>query len=198
MKKLLFCLCAMAMSLATFAQKGKSEVGINLDVAPTFSTSPVSANLGIGAKYRYGISNRFRLDANFTYYFNSLTELDNDYYDRVSMFDISVNAHYLIKLNDKMTFYPLAGLGFVKVSTNYKSNEEHEGGSSVPGGYDKDIFDKMEAEKNGPAKSNIVLNIGAGFEYAITDHLSAGVEIKYPIAVDVAPIPISLGVAYKF
>ena len=118
MKKLLIVMCAFMMALGAYAQKGKSEVGINLDLAPTFSTDPASANLGIGAKYRYGISNKFRLDAHFTYYFPSVTELDAEKYDKISMFDISVNIQYLIKFKERFTFYPLAGLGFVKVKVD--------------------------------------------------------------------------------
>ncbi len=196
MKKLLLCICAITLSLGAFAQKGKSEVGINLDLAPTFSTDPASVNLGIGAKYRYNLSNRFRLDANFTYYFNSLTELDytdkdaNAEYEKLNMFDISVNVHYLCKIGDKITVYPLAGLGYINVSPKW------EFGSTKYGMGDEE--QKALAEKNGPAKHNIVFNIGGGFEYAITDHLSANAEIKFPILVDINPMPISLGVTYKF
>lgn len=190
----------MMLSIGAFAQKGKSEVGINIDLAPTFSTEPASVNLGVGAKYRYGISNKFRLDANFTYYFQSLTELEPEIgdYDKISMFDISVNVHYLLKLNEKMTFYPLAGLGYINVSPNW----DFESGSSRSGWDDfndyKDKYDQMYAEKEGPNKHNIVFNIGAGFEYALTDHLNLNAEIKFPILVDINPMPISLGVCYKF
>lgn len=180
----------MMLSVSVFAQKGKSEVGINVDVAPTLSTEPVSMNLGFGAKYRYGLSNRFRLDANFTYYLNSMVKLDEKNYDKLSMMDISVNVHYLIKCGNKMTFYPLAGLGYIKLSPDWNIKST--------GNPDKDLYNKLEAEKDGPAKTNIVLNIGAGFDYHISDHLSANVELKYPVAVDVTPIPISLGVIYKF
>lgn len=196
MKKLLHCFCAMALSLGAFAQKGKSEVGINVDLAPTFSTDPASLNLGIGAKYRYNMSNRFRLDANFTYYFNSLSDLHyedkevNASYDKIKMFDISLNVHYLCRIGEKITVYPLAGLGYINVSPNWyvKSTGNQIG----------NIVNEAEAEKNGPAKHNIVLNLGGGFEYAITDHISANAEIKFPILVDINPMPISLGVTYKF
>lgn len=44
MKKLLFCLCAMAMYLATFAQKGESRVGINLNASLGDGRGPDIAN----------------------------------------------------------------------------------------------------------------------------------------------------------
>ena len=199
MKKLLLIVCAMMLSIGAFAQKGKSEVGINFDIAPTFSTEPASVNLGLGAKYRYGISNKFRLDANFTYFFNSLTELDPDTeyeYDRVSMFDISVNVHYLLKLNEKMTFYPLVGLGFIKVSPNWDFESESSGYGYLDDM--KDDYDQRRAEKEGPNQNNLVFNIGAGFEYALTPHLNLNAELKFPISVDINPLPISIGVCYKF
>ena len=106
------------------------------------------------------------------------------------MFDISVNVHYLCKIGNKMTVYPLAGLGYINVSPNWEIQST--------GNATGDWVNKTEAEQDGPAKHNIVLNLGGGFEYAITDHLSANAEIKFPILVDVNPLPISLGVIYKF
>lgn len=191
MKKLLLIICAMTLSLGAFAQKGKSEVGINFDIAPTFSTNPVSANIGIGAKYRYGISNKFRLDANFTYLFPSLTELDADEFDKIKMWDVSVNIQYLLKLKNNLTFYPLAGLGYIDVSSNddYESKGDHIQDAT----HDKDLIEA------GGKSHNIVFNVGAGLEYAISDHLNAGIELKYPVMVSqVDPVIFTLGVCYKF
>lgn len=191
MKKLLLIICAMTLSLGAFAQKGKSEVGINFDIAPTFSTDPVSANIGIGAKYRYSISNKFRLDANFTYFFPSLTELDEELFEKIKMWDVSVNIQYLLKIKDKFTFYPLAGLGYIDVSCNsdYNSN----GNSIQDANHDKDLIDA------GGKSHNIVFNVGAGLEYKISDHLNAGLELKYPVMVShVDPVIFTLGVCYKF
>ena len=191
MKKLLVVICALMVSIGAYAQKGKSEVGINLDLAPTFSTDPASFNLGVGAKYRYGISNKFRLDANFTYYFPSLKELDSDNFDKIKMWDLSVNIQYLLKFKDKLTFYPLVGLGYIDVSSNsdYESNGNWVGDAN----HDKDLIDE------GGKSHNIVFNIGAGLEYAITDHINADLEIKFPVMVShVDPLLISIGACYKF
>lgn len=191
MKKILVVICAIMVSIGAFAQKGKSEVGINMDLAPTFSTNPASFNLGVGAKYRYGISNKFRLDANFTYYFPSLKELDEDEFDKIKMWDLSVNIQYLLKFKDKLTFYPLAGIGYIDVSCN--SDYESTGNSQKDKSHDVILADA------GGKTHNIVLNIGAGLEYAITDHINATLEIKFPIMVShVDPLLISLGACYKF
>ena len=191
MKKLLLILCAMTLSLGVNAQKGKSEVGINFDVAPTFSTNPVSANIGVGAKYRYGISNKFRLDANFTYLFPSLKELDEEEYDKIKMWDLSVNIQYLLKLKDKLYFYPFVGLGYIDVSCN--DNYDSSGNSISDANHDKDLID------TGGKSHNIVFNVGAGLEYTISNHLNASIELKYPVMVShVDPVIFTLGVCYKF
>lgn len=191
MKKLLLIVCAMTLSLGAFAQKGKSEVGINFDIAPTFSTKPVSANIGVGAKYRYGISNKFRLDANFTYLFPSLTELDEEEFDKIKMWDVNVNIQYLLKLKDKLTFYPLVGLGYIDVSC--KDDYDSKGNPIQDANHDKDLIDA------GGKSHNIVLNVGAGLEYTISEHLNAGIELKYPVMVShVDPVIFTLGVCYKF
>ena len=180
-------ICAFLVATGTYAQKGKSELGINFDVAPIISTDPATVNLGVGAKYRYGISNKFRLDANFTYYFPSLINTNARHFfvdvenpDKISMFDISLNIQYLIKFKEKFIIYPLVGLGYIRVNVDTQD----------------DYLDALEDNYITP--NNIVLNVGAGFEYQITDHFNAGIEIKYPITVDCNPMPITLGICYKF
>ena len=186
MKKFLVAISAMALSFGAFAQKGVSEVGINVDVAPTFSSDPTSVNVGVGAKYRYGISNHFRLEGGFNYYFKSSA----DY----TMWDFSVNAQYLISLNEKWTFYPIAGLGLIHTAKSDDTNLSDKAQDAANnGGYNGDAEDFLGISKNA-----IVLNLGLGIEYTITEKWSAGLEIKYPVKVDINPIPISISIAYKF
>lgn len=107
------------------------------------------------------------------------------------MWDLSVNIQYLLKFKDKLTFYPLVGLGYIDVSSNsdYESNGNWVGDAN----HDKDLIDE------GGKSHNIVFNIGAGLEYAITDHINADLEIKFPIMVShVDPLLISIGACYKF
>lgn len=100
MKKLFLLTSLLLASGSAFAQhqKGDIEIGANL----AFQTS--GSNLGVGAKARYGLTDRIRLDAGLTYF---LPKAD------VTSLEASVNAHYLFPLKDsKFTLYPLAGLGY--------------------------------------------------------------------------------------
>lgn len=99
MKKIFLAVAFLAMGSSVFAQqKGDLSLGANL----AFQTS--GSDIGIGAKARYGFSERVRLDAGLTYFLPKAS---------VSSLELAVNAHYLFPLKDsKFTLYPLAGLGY--------------------------------------------------------------------------------------
>ena len=99
MKKIFLAVALLAMGSSAFAQpKGDLSLGANL----AFQTS--GSDIGIGAKARYGLSERVRLDAGLTYFLPKAS---------VSSLELAVNAHYLFPLKDsKFTLYPLAGLGY--------------------------------------------------------------------------------------
>ena len=62
MKKLFFVICMMLMSVSTFAQQGKSTLGIH---GGYILDSP--NNFGIGANYGYEFINNLRGVAEFNY-----------------------------------------------------------------------------------------------------------------------------------
>ena len=81
-------------------QKGDVSVGANV----AFQTS--GSHIGVGAKARYGLTDRIRLDAGLTYFLPKSS---------VSSLEFALNAHYLFPLRDsKVTLYPLAGLGYYR------------------------------------------------------------------------------------
>lgn len=97
MKKLFFVICMMLMSVSTFAQQGKSTLGIH---GGYILDSP--NNFGIGANYGYEFINNLRGVAEFNYFFKK---------DYVSYWNIEANAEYLFRIGDSgFTLYPLAGL----------------------------------------------------------------------------------------
>ena len=65
---------------------------------------------GIGAKYQYYATDRFRIDSSFSYFFS------------LNMWNLSVNGHYLIPLSDAVALYPLAGLGIITFGGEYGIN----------------------------------------------------------------------------
>jgi outer membrane protein X len=93
-----------AMSAAVCAQeKGDMAVGGNLVLGAGNSVT----NYGIGAKFQYNVMNPLRLEGLFSYFLKK---------DFVSMWDLSVNGHWLFPVADKITVYPLASLGLLKSS----------------------------------------------------------------------------------
>lgn len=97
MKKILFSLCMLCMSLNIFAQtrQGDQSVGLNLGYA--FD----SENVTLGIDYRYNVTDEIRLAPSFTHFIKN---------NGLSASAIDLNVHYLIPLSDVLGFYPLAGV----------------------------------------------------------------------------------------
>ena len=92
---------------AAIAQKGQMAVGGNLLYGTEIN------NVGLGAKFQYGITNEIRGEASFNYYFRN-----KGYH----MWDLNVNAHYLFDIAPKFRAYPLAGL--TVVNKGYSDNDD--------------------------------------------------------------------------
>lgn len=90
-------------------------------------------------------------------------------HDHKTWCDVNVNAHYLLGLlNDQFFLYPLVGLNYTMAK--YNSDEEN----------------------------HIGLNVGAGAEYEITDHIGVNLEYRHTIVRKVDQGVIGLGINYKF
>jgi outer membrane protein X len=150
----------VSMSVAVNAQeKGGMAAGGNLILGSGDSFT----NYGIGAKFQYNVTNPLRLEGSFTYF------LKKDY---LTMWDLSVNAHWLFPVADKITVYPLAGLGILNYGSSY-------------GGYSA-------------SSSDIAFNLGGGIDYKLTDKLVLNAELKYKISDQWDRLLLSAGLAYKF
>ena len=66
MKKLFLMLCVALVSVGAFAQKGEQRVGLNLNYGTEV------ANVGLGAKYQYGLTDAIRLEGGFDYFFKRM------------------------------------------------------------------------------------------------------------------------------
>lgn len=180
MKKLLMIVSFIALGIVTaFAQKGEKAIGINLGYGSEVS------NVGLGAKFRYGITDAIRTEASFDYFFKK---------DGLSMWDINLNAHYLFHLSDKLNVYPLAGLTY----TNWKmAGYDIDLGNFE--GFGNDWGDYVEDSTDESSKSGkFGVNLGAGIEYGLTSNLSIGFEVKYQLIADFNQAVLGIGVAYKF
>lgn len=174
MKKLFVLMSFIALGLGSvFAQKGEKAIGVNLGYGTEIS------NLGIGAKFQYGITDAIRAEASFDYFLKK---------DFVSMWDINVNAHYLFPVADKFKIYPLVGLTY----TSWK----FDGGDIDADWEDLDIDEDMSTESSTTGKFGV--NLGAGAEYSINPKLSLNFEVKYQLISDFNQALFNVGIAYKF
>jgi len=113
-------IAVVAMSMAANAQqKGDMAVGGNL----VFGSGSSYSNVGIGPKFQYNITDPIRLEGSYTYFLKK---------SGWSMWDISVNAHYLFPVTDEITVYPLAGIGVIGAN----AGNDNEFGLNLGGGID--------------------------------------------------------------
>ena len=63
MKKLLMLITIFMVSMSANAQTHTKAIGVNLNYGSEIS------NMGIGAKFQYGITNAIRIEPAFNYYF---------------------------------------------------------------------------------------------------------------------------------
>ncbi len=116
------------------------------------------------------------------------------------MWDMNLNAHYLIPLGDKLKVYPLAGLSF----TNWKSDIKWEVDDDFGDDYfdddyfDDDDFDDDDDDLGSWSESKFGLNVGGGLQYDLTDKLIFNAEAKYQFISDFDQFVFSVGLAYKF
>lgn len=120
MKKILTLVCAMMLGIG-FANaqvhQGETAVGLNLVYGSEIE------NLGVGARFQYGVLDQLRTEVGFNYFFEK---------NHLSWWDVNINAHYLLGLwNDKLFIYPLAGINYTMVDfkgdLNEKGEENHIG-----------------------------------------------------------------------
>lgn len=88
---------------ATAQEKGDMAVGVNLGVAPCLESGTSVTNFGVGAKFQYNVSDPIRLEAAFDYGFKN---------KGVDVMTIGINAHYIFKVANKISVYPLVGIGY--------------------------------------------------------------------------------------
>lgn len=156
---LLVCLCAFATT--SFAQKGESALGANLNYGSEL-------NFGIGVKYRYSFTDNWRIEPTMNYYFK---------HDYVSMWDIGANMHYVIPVASNISVYPLAGLEYA--NTKLHSGEWGENWKDVNDGQ---LAVNLGAGVDFKVASNIVIDLG--LKYQIIDNwnqlvVNAGISFTF-------------------
>ena len=175
---------------AAMAQKDVKALGVNVNYGSEIK------NVGIGAKFQYGLTDAIRVEPSFNYYLKK---------DGVSLWDANVNFHYLFDVADKIKVYPLAGIGLSHWGTDFGSgydddDEDWSDWSRSRASYDDDYgYDDDEEDYDDSSSSNeLVVNLGVGAQYQLNDKWSIGAELKYQIINNYNQIVFGVGVAYKF
>lgn len=191
MKKFLLTICLALAGLSSYAQeKGDMSVGLNLGFAPCLESGVSLTNVGVGAKFRYSVTAPIRVEADLDYWLKS---------KEVDVLDFSVNAHYLFNVTDKINVYPVVGLGYARIGS-FISYDDNFDDSDFPYGRSSNPWEDMDdyMDESSSALNRMLINVGVGADYALTDKISVGAEIKYQYIKDFNRLPINIGVTYKF
>ena len=172
-KMAIVAIAAVTMSVAAQAQqKGDMAAGGHLAIGSGDSFT----NVGIGGKFQYNVTDPIRLEGSLTFFLPKKEGVPG-FEAKLSFWDLCVNGHYLFPVNDRITVYPLAGLGI----QGWKSKIDIAGyGSGSTTG------------------SDVCFNLGGGIDLKLTDVLSLNGELKYRVVKDWDRFIISAGITYKF
>lgn len=161
MKKLFLAMLIAFVSIGAFAQENKVSVGAQLSYGSDHE------RVGLGIKGQYGLIDNIRLEAAFNYFFKQ---------NNVSLYDLNVNVHYVIPINEQFSVYPLAGLTYMKESASAKG----------------------EGFKLSVSDSRLGVNLGVGAQYQLDSNWAIAGELKYQIIKDMSQLVPSIGVVYTF
>ena len=138
-------------------EKGVSSVGVIAGYAIDNET------IVIGADYRYNIEDRIRLAPSILHVFRN----DNYRYFNyaANLWYFNADVHYLARITDKITMYPIGGLGISVWNFKY----------GLPGNMEGILGLDTESE----SKARVGLNLGFGVEMRLTQDIIAGAEFRY-------------------
>lgn len=185
-------LCAVALIFGTTAahaqlEDAQNSIGVNFGYA---IGSNDFNNFGIGLKYNHHLSDALRLEFSGMYYFPSdnsddvlkFADLDEmKSYKNASWIDASLNGQYLFEVGENMYFYPIFGLTTMIGHTDFKY-ELADG--------------KKDKQKDNHFRFGA--NLGAGFQYNITDDFGVTLEAKYKLIKDFGNFNVMLGCVVLF
>lgn len=162
-KKIIFFIFFIFVALpGLFAQyEGTVGLGVHSGYAKEISS------VGGGVHLHYYYTNNLRFAPSFTHFVPI---------KKKSMWEIDMDAHYLIPLNWEFSFYPIGGLLYSKWEDNSAQSVE---------------FDDV-----GWPKKRLGLNLGAGFQYDFRYKARVSLEIKHQSIKDFSQMSVMLGVGF--
>lgn len=151
-KVIVLTVCLVAFAATGFAQnkykgeKGVSSVGVNVG----YSVEGKAAVVGLD--YRYNIDDQIRLAPSLLYALES---------DDISRLYVNADAHYLMRVTEDATIYPLGGLGLSIWNLDYP------------------VIGVDGAKTDSETKVRLGLNLGFGGEMRISQDVIVGAEFRY-------------------
>jgi outer membrane protein X len=168
MKKIaLITVCIAVFTAQGFAQNlFKGEKGIS-SIGLITGYGVDSEVLTVGLDYRYNIKDQLRLAPSVLYMMKK---------DDLSTWYFNADAHYLLRASEKVTLYPIGGIGLSY--WKYKKDPLNGFLSTKKSVYSIDLEDTPYTSYSA-SKFRIGLNLGFGAEMRITKDLILGAEFKY-------------------
>lgn len=160
--------------VAAYAQAGDKAFGGNLLIAGDETTL-----FGIGAKFQYNITDPIRLEGSFSYCFpkkETQSVMGIPIESSINMWNLSVNGQYLLPISEKVTLYPLAGLGI----TGLKAKASAFGYS------------------NSDSENYFGFNLGGGLDFKITETILLNFEARNMFISDGGIFFLRGGLVFKF
>ncbi len=151
---------ALVMTAVTAQAQEKGDMAAVAKFA--FGTGDRWSNFGIGAEFQYNVMDPLRLEAGFTYFIPK---------DKLSMWDLSVNANWLFRVGGGVNVYPLAGIGILgsRVSVLGVSVGASDFAFNIGGGADffvsQSMFINAEAKYMIASGGRLILSAGVGFMF---------------------------------
>lgn len=181
MKCWLILFAALTIAIDGYAQYGfKGEKGVS-SAGITGGYVVGSKAPAIGFDFRYNIGDRLRLAPSFLYVFNtdSLVKTTTVYFN--------ADLHYLVRLTEKATLYPLIGAGLglwsFDLKNFYSAPDRYDGHEGIDPFLESRISEKdveeLEPNEFVVKHNRLGLNIGLGWEYRLTRDFILGAEFKY-------------------
>ena len=153
--------CCVLMVSALFAQtklgseKGVSSIGFMAGYAID------NKSFAAGIDFRYNILAHVRLAPSVIYLFKN---------NNVSTWYANVDFHYLARITERVTIYPIMGVGLSAWQRDYLVPVTSE--------------DDIEYRKETNSEARLGLNLGAGVERRMTRDIILGAEFKYNLTTD--------------
>jgi len=141
----------------------------DVSVAFDLGYGSLNSNVGIGARIQYGLIDHLRVEAGTDYFFKN---------KHTTVWDINANVHYLFNIvNERHNVYPIVGLNLTSAFYDELAEKRYEYGKS---------------------DTNFGVNLGAGYEYTLTDHIRVGLEYRHSIEKNTDQGFIAAHIGYKF